>query len=165
MRRHLFAFLSGALFTVGLAVGGMTDPRKVRGFLDFAGAWDASLAFVMLGAVVVYAAIYQWSRKREQPWHAPEYSLPAPRSIDARLLGGAALFGVGWGVAGLCPGPAWSVLGTGSPRILAFVVAMLAGMALVRALDARLVPPPGAGARVPRAARPLPHAAATARDG
>jgi uncharacterized protein len=135
VRQHVFAFVSGALFTLGLSVAGMTDPAKVRAFLDFAGDWDPSLALVMVGAIGVYALIHRWSQGREQPWHAAEFSAPARRRVDARLIAGAALFGAGWGLAGLCPGPAWSALGTGSLQIAAFVAAMLAGMSLVRAAE------------------------------
>ena len=155
MRRQLFAFLSGALFTLGLAVGGMTEPRKVRAFLDFTGAWDPSLAFVMLGAVGVYGVLYPLITRRSSPLHCSEFSLPSKSVIDARLVSGAALFGVGWGLAGLCPGPAWSALGTGSGTVLVFVVAMLAGMLLVRALEAYASEP----------VRQAPPADGTARDG
>jgi uncharacterized membrane protein YedE/YeeE len=153
MRRDILAFVSGALFTLGLTVAGMTEPRKVQGFLDFAGAWDPSLAFVMLGAVAVYALSYQLSRRREAPWHCGEFSLPSQRRIDARLVAGAAVFGVGWGLAGLCPGPAWSALGTGNATIVLFVAALLGGMLLVRTAEtvaagsARRAPPAGGAAR------------------
>ena len=155
MRRHLFAFLSGALFTLGLAVGGMTEPPKVLAFLDFMGAWDPSLAFVMLGAVGVYGLLYPLSTRRSSPWHCDEFSLPSKRRIDARLVSGAAIFGVGWGLAGLCPGPAWSVLGTGSGTILIFVAAMLVGLLVVRAMETYAA----------EAVRPAPPAGGTARDG
>jgi uncharacterized membrane protein YedE/YeeE len=127
----LFSCLSGAAFTFGLALSGLTQPSKVRAFLDVTGDWDPSLALVMVGAIGVYALLFRWGLRRQQPWHASEFSLPARRRIDARLLAGAAVFGVGWGLAGVCPGPAWSALGTGSPRVIAFVFAMLCGMALV----------------------------------
>jgi len=155
MRRHVFAFVSGALFTLGLTVSGMTEPRKVRAFLDFAGDWDPSLAFVMLGAIGVYALLQYLSTHQTQPWHSGEFSLPSKRQIDVRLVAGAALFGVGWGLAGLCPGPAWSVLGTGSAQILAFVAAMLGGMSLVRAVETY----------VADSARRAPHGATVGRDG
>ena len=137
MRRLVFALLSGALFTLGLNVSGMTQPGKVLAFLDVAGAWDPSLALVMLGAIVVYALIDTGSRRRARPWHAEEFALPARRRIDARLIAGAAVFGVGWGLGGFCPGPAWSALGTGDARVVAFVIAMLAGISLVRTLEER----------------------------
>src|SRR6185436_3360209 len=97
MRRQLFAFLSGGLFTAGLTLGGMTQPHKVRAFLDFAGDWDPSLAFVMMGAIGVYALLYRLGTGRAQPWHSGEFALPTKRRIDASLLLGAAIFGVGWG--------------------------------------------------------------------
>jgi uncharacterized membrane protein YedE/YeeE len=136
MRRHLLAFVSGALFAIGLAVAGMTEPHKVQAFLDFAGNWDPSLALVMLGAVAVYALSYQLSTRQGAPWHCGEFSLPTKSRIDFRLVAGAAIFGVGWGLAGLCPGPAWSALGTGNGTIFVFVAALLAGMLLVRASEA-----------------------------
>jgi uncharacterized membrane protein YedE/YeeE len=153
MRRHVLSFASGALFTLGLSVAGMTEPRKVRGFLDFAGDWDPSLALVMVGAIGVYALLYALSTRLEEPWHALEFALPSKRSIDARLVAGAALFGVGWGLAGLCPGPAWSLLATGNANILSFVVTMLAGMLLVRAAEAYAARAAARVAACPGAAR------------
>ena len=128
MRRLSLAFLAGALFVAGLALGGMTQPRKVRAFLDVTGDWDPSLAFVMLGAVGVYALLYRASRGHAEPWCGGQFSLPARRGIDTRLVLGATLFGVGWGLVGLCPGPAVAALATGSGRVLVFVAAMLLGM-------------------------------------
>jgi uncharacterized membrane protein YedE/YeeE len=114
------AFLAGLVFGVGLLLSGMTDPGKVIGFLDVAGAWDPSLAFVMAGAVFV--AFFAF-RKRTQ-------LLPNRREIDARLVGGSMVFGIGWGLAGFCPGPALVAFGAGYDQAAVFVVAMLAGMAL-----------------------------------
>jgi len=131
MRRLAFAFFAGALFVAGLVLGGMTQPRKVRAFLDITGRWDASLAFVMLGAVSVYALLYRRSLRRSEPWCGGHFTRPAQRGIDLTLLLGAALFGVGWGLVGLCPGPAVAALATGNGRVLVFVVAMLLGMWLV----------------------------------
>jgi uncharacterized membrane protein YedE/YeeE len=131
MRRLVFAFLAGALFVAGLVLGGMTQPRKVRGFLDVTGPWDASLAFVMLGAVGVYALLYRRSLRRTEPWCGGQFARPAQRGIDLTLLLGAALFGVGWGLVGLCPGPAVAALATGNGRVIVFVAAMLLGMWLV----------------------------------
>lgn len=132
MRDELIGFGAGALFGAGLLVSGMTRPGKVLGFLDVAGAWDASLAFVMLGAIGVHAAAYQWLRRRD-----PNAALDVPpdRLIDARLLGGAALFGVGWGLGGFCPGPALTSLGALAPGALVFVVAMTVGILLQHASD------------------------------
>ena len=119
------AFACGLLFALGLGLSGMTQASKVTGFLDVAGAWDASLAFVMLGAVGVFAPVYAWSRRRRAP-------LLDSGTIDARLLGGAAIFGVGWGISGFCPGPAIASLGALTPAALVFVSAMLVGMWVVR---------------------------------
>jgi uncharacterized membrane protein YedE/YeeE len=131
VKRLALAFLAGALFVAGLVLGGMTQPRKVRAFLDVTGNWDPSLAFVMLGAVGVYAVFYRVSRRRAEPWCGGQFSLPARSGIDGLLVFGAALFGVGWGLVGLCPGPAVAALATGSGRVLVFVAAMLLGMWLV----------------------------------
>ncbi|MGE6106387.1 DUF6691 family protein [Aeromonas sobria] len=133
------ALLSGLLFGVGLGISGMVDPARVLGFLDVAGNWDPSLAFVMGGALLVFAPGYALLIKpRSQslcgdPLPAP----PAPR-IDRRLVGGAALFGVGWGLLGICPGPGLALLGTGQPLIALFVLAMAVGLLGVdRLLPAR----------------------------
>jgi len=131
MKRLAWAFLAGALFVAGLVLGGMTQPRKVRGFLDVTGRWDASLAFVMLGAVGVYALLYRRGLRRAEPWCGGPFARATQHGIDLPLLLGAALFGVGWGLVGLCPGPAVAALATGNGRVLAFVVAMLLGMWLV----------------------------------
>jgi hypothetical protein len=104
---HVLAALAcGLVFGAGLALSGMTNPAKVLAFLDVAGAWDATLAFVMGGALAVNAAAYAATRRRASPLFADAFALPTRRDLDARLLGGAALFGVGWGLVGLCPGPA-----------------------------------------------------------
>lgn len=136
MNRVVLALASGVLFGLGLAVSGMTDPDKVRNFLDLAGAWDPSLALVMAGALLVALPGYAWVRGRGASASGEPLHLPAATRIDARLLGGSALFGIGWGIAGYCPGPALANLAHGAPGAIAFVVAMLAGSQL-----ARLVPP------------------------
>ena len=130
---RLFAFASGLVFAIGLGVGGMTQPRKVLGFLDVFGAWDPSLALVMAGAIGVFVPALWWARGRL----AGRLHLPTPKDIDARLVIGAALFGVGWGLSGYCPGPALVSLTTLTVPALTFGVAMLAGMRLHRALDRR----------------------------
>ncbi|MSP17263.1 MAG: YeeE/YedE family protein [Myxococcales bacterium] len=127
-------FLAGALFAVGLAVAGMTQPAKVVGFLDVAGQWDPSLAFVMASAVAVFAAAFFASRRLSRPLLAPEFATIEQKPIDARLVGGAALFGVGWGLGGYCPGPAVAALGAAVLPALVFVGAMAAGMFVVRRL-------------------------------
>jgi len=127
---------AGALFALGLGLGGMTQPSKVLAFLDFGGAWDPSLAFVMLGAVGTHAVAYRLIRGRPTPLFADAFQLPARRDIDWRLIGGTALFGVGWGLGGYCPGPAVVSLAAGSLQPLVFVLMMAVGMLLVDKLAA-----------------------------
>ena len=126
------AFLAGLLFAIGLGVGGMTQPGKVLAFLDVAGSWDPSLALVMAGAIGVHAPIAYWARGRSTPLFASRFQVPTRRDLDAPLFGGAVLFGIGWGLAGYCPGPALVALTSGSTGVLIFVAAMLAGMGLER---------------------------------
>ncbi|MCX7060133.1 MAG: YeeE/YedE family protein [Gammaproteobacteria bacterium] len=122
------SLVSGLLFGAGLALGGMTDPGKVVAFLDVTGAWDPSLAFVMGSALLVTFPVFAWVRRSARPLFAERFQLPTRRDLDPQLLLGAALFGIGWGIAGLCPGPAIANLGAGSPEILLFVATMVAGM-------------------------------------
>jgi uncharacterized membrane protein YedE/YeeE len=129
----LAALASGALFGVGLAMSGMTDPRRVLGFLDVAGAFDPSLLFVLGGAVATTLVLFRFVLRRGSPVLAGSFQLSALKRIDGQLLGGAALFGVGWGFAGYCPGPALANLGVGAIEALWFVPAMLVGMYLHRA--------------------------------
>ena len=135
--RIAVALLAGLLFGAGLALSGMIDPRRVLGFLDVAGAWDPTLAFVLAGAVGVSALGYRVARRMGHPLCAPRFDLPTRTGVDARLLVGAALFGVGWGLSGFCPGPALAALPLLLPKGALFVAAMLAGMALHRALPAK----------------------------
>ena len=128
----LSAFVSGLLFGLGLIVSQMVDPAKVLGFLDVFGDWDPSLAFVMGGAVVVSALGYRVAKRRGMPVLAPRLEIPTRRDLDPRLIGGAALFGIGWGLVGLCPGPALTALTFGPWQVFVFVGAMIAGMALFR---------------------------------
>jgi uncharacterized membrane protein YedE/YeeE len=130
----LLALVAGVLFGAGLTVSDMINPARVLNFLDLAGQWDASLAFVMGGALVVVAIGYRLAFRRERPFLAPEFLLPVARNIDAPLLIGAALFGAGWGLAGICPGPALTALVSFEPKMFAFVAAMLLGMFGARAL-------------------------------
>jgi hypothetical protein len=135
---HLLAGLvSGLVFGLGLVVSGMIDPAKVLNFLDVAGSWDPSLAFVMAGAVAVTFAGYRLVHTRARPLLAERFDLPARRDIDARLMSGAAIFGLGWGLGGYCPGPAVTALGLGAPGTIVFVAAMLAGMWAARLAEAR----------------------------
>jgi len=126
----LIALFSGLVFGVGLIAGGMTDPGKVKGFLDVAGAWDPSLALVMAGAIAVGLVAFAQARRQKQAWAGGSIALPASTLIDARLIAGGVLFGIGWGWAGFCPGPAWVAMASGSSAALCFVGAMLAGMLL-----------------------------------
>lgn len=132
MRTILVPLVSGTIFGAGLTVGGMTDPARVRGFLDLFGAWDPTLAFVMGGAVLVMAAAWAIQRRMARPMFEPSFSLPDRTDITPRLVGGSALFGIGWGIAGLCPGPGLAALAIAPAPAAIFVIAMLAGMALVR---------------------------------
>jgi uncharacterized protein len=132
----LASLLIGTLFGAGLAVSRMIDPAKVLGFLDVAGDWDPTLAVVMAGALLAAAPGFAVARRRARPFLAERFEMPSRRDVDLRLLGGAALFGAGWGLSGFCPGPAIAALATGMLPVLVFVAAMLAGMALYR-----LVPP------------------------
>lgn len=128
--RNVIALLCGLLFGVGLAVSGMTDTAKVLGFLDVFGHWVPDLAFVMGGAVCVTLLAFPLVLRRGKPLLSASFSLPPNKAIDRRLLGGAALFGIGWGIYGYCPGPALSALLYMDWKTAVFVTAMLAGMAL-----------------------------------
>ena len=127
-RSGIVAFLAGVLFAVGLAVSGMTQPAKVIGFLDITGAWDPSLAFVMIGAIGVHFVARRLILRRSAPLGAPAFDEPKLKKIDAPLIVGAVLFGVGWGISGYCPGPAIVTLGTGSLASVVFFAAMASGM-------------------------------------
>lgn len=128
---NMFAsFLAGLVFGLGLIISGMANPAKVLGFLDLAGAWDPSLAFVMAGAMAIGTIAFFVARKRTAAFLGAPMKLPASHDIDRRLVGGSLLFGVGWGLAGICPGPGIVVLGMGELKGLVFVAAMLAGMGL-----------------------------------
>jgi uncharacterized membrane protein YedE/YeeE len=137
MRANLAALASGALFGVGLAISGMTKPAKVVGFLDLFGAWDASLALVMLGAVGVHFVAFRLVRRRAAPLFAPRFQLPSRTDLDARLVTGAAIFGVGWGLGGFCPGPGLVSTAGGMLAACVFVAGMSAGMKLEHVTSAR----------------------------
>ena len=138
MKRILYALLAGALFGFGLAVSQMTNPDKVLNFLDFAGQWDPSLALVMGAALAVSLPGFAWIRRRgERSACGNRLQLPTSTRIDTRLIAGSALFGIGWGLAGYCPGPALANLAYGTIDAIAFVAAMLAGSQLARRWPAR----------------------------
>jgi len=132
----LLQFIIGLVFGLGLIVSGMSNPAKVLNFLDFAairsGTWDASLAFVMAGAIAVTFMGFRLVLKRSQPIFGEKFHLPTREDIDARVVAGPAIFGVGWGLSGFCPGPAVTALGFGTSSAVIFVAAMLAGMWLAR---------------------------------
>ena len=131
------SLLSGLVFGLGLIVSGMADPAKVLGFLDIGGAWDPSLAFVMAGAIAVGSPAFAMASKRTRSFLGATMKLPTSRDIDRRLVIGSVVFGVGWGVAGFCPGPGLVALGMGEVKALIFVVAMLVGMVVFELLERR----------------------------
>ena len=137
MKRMIVAFLCGAVFAVGLGISGMTHPLKVLGFLDFFGDWDPSLAFVMGSGVIVSMVFFAIARRRGAPLFAPSFSLPTATKVDAPLVIGAAIFGIGWGLGGFCPGPAVVSVVAGATPVIAFVLAMVAGMSVFDALTSR----------------------------
>lgn len=137
MQYRIAEFFVGLVFGLGLIVSGMTDPGKVTGFLDLAGLWDPSLAFVMGGAILVGVFAFAVAKKRTTSFLGGAMHLPTSRDIDRRLVIGSLIFGVGWGVAGFCPGPAIVSMGAGEPKAVVFVLAMLAGMVLFEVLESR----------------------------
>ncbi len=139
----LSGLVAGLLFGIGLAVSEMINPAKVINFLDLFGHWDASLIFVMLGAVVTTAIGYRLVLRRERPLFEGKFMLPTRRDVDARLLAGSTIFGIGWGLGGYCPGPALSGLAFGALETTVFVAAMVAGMAITRMMST-ITPPSGA---------------------
>ncbi len=138
MQQHidtLSAFIVGLIFGLGLVIGGMTDPSKVIGFLDIAGQWDPSLAFVMGGALIVGVVAFRFARQRTTSFLGGAMRMPAKNDLDPRLVIGSLLFGAGWGMAGFCPGPALASLGTGNTKAMLFVLAMIAGMAIFEGIE------------------------------
>lgn len=134
MKQHTSALLAGLLFGLGLVVSGMINPAKVQNFLDITGSWDPSLAFVMGGALLVTTPGFWWLRSRHQPVFADRFQWPDRQDIDPKLIGGSALFGAGWGLAGFCPGPAISALALARSEVIVFILAMVGGMAGYRLL-------------------------------
>lgn len=127
--------VAGLVFGLGLIVSGMVDPAKVLGFLDLAGAWDPSLAFVMGGAIALGLPAFALAQRRRETFVGLQMQLPQATVVDRRLVGGSLMFGIGWGLAGLCPGPALVVAGTGDAKALGFVAAMVAGMVVFEWLE------------------------------
>lgn len=132
MTRGFVALVSGSLFGFGLALSGMMNPARVRGFLDIFGVWDPTLAFVMAGALIVMGMAWRIQPRMHRPVACEDFSLPGTKLIDAKLLGGSALFGIGWGLGGLCPGPAIASLAVNFNHVILFVIAMAAGMVVFR---------------------------------
>jgi len=135
VKNHLGAFAAGLLFGLGLIISGMTQPQKVLDFLDVFGHFDPSLMCVMVGAIGVHALAYRWKARRRAPFFSPSFVVPTRRDIDARLLLGAATFGVGWGLSGYCPGPSLVALPAGGAHALVFVAALLSGIWLTGKLE------------------------------
>jgi uncharacterized membrane protein YedE/YeeE len=136
-KQALAAGFSGLLFGVGLVISGMTDPNKVLGFLDVFGAWDGSLMWVMAGAIGVHAVAYRWIRRRPAPLFDAAFRVPTRRDLDGRLLLGAAVFGVGWGLGGYCPGPSVVSLASLRAGVVVFVAALAVGSIVTAKLEAR----------------------------
>lgn len=139
--RLLAFYLVGLIFGVGITISGMANPAKVLNFLDIAGAWDPSLIFVMGGALLTTFIGYRLVFRRPAPLLEDRFQIPTSRIIDARLVGGAAVFGIGWGIAGFCPGGALPALGTARWEVFAFTAAVIAGILIARALQSRAARP------------------------
>ena len=137
MLRILSTYLIGLVFGIGIMISGMANPAKVLNFFDIAGTWDASLIFVMGGALVTTGLGYLFVLKRPMPVFDAKFHLPTKRELDIKLIGGSAVFGIGWGIAGFCPGGALPAIGTLNPAVLAFVAAMLVGIFGAKALQKR----------------------------
>lgn len=138
MKTAVSALLSGFIFGLGLAVSEMTDPARVIGFLDLAAQWDPTLLFVMGGALAITLPGFAMVQRRPRPLLAEKFTMPTKKEIDAPLIIGAAIFGIGWGLAGFCPGPALAALSTLSPSVAVFVAAMIAGQWLASRVELRL---------------------------
>jgi uncharacterized membrane protein YedE/YeeE len=135
--KNVTSLLAGLVFGLGLILSGMANPAKVLGFLDLAGAWDPSLALVMAGAIAVGLIAFAVARRRTVSYLGSPMQLPEGRQIDRRLVAGSVLFGIGWGVAGFCPGPALVAFGMGQTKSMVFVASMLAGMGVFALLERR----------------------------
>ena len=131
----LVGIFTGVLFSIGLSVSGMVNPNKVLGFLDIAGNWDPALIFVMAGGVLVNTVLFKFILKRKNPLFDQSFSLPTSKDIDKRLIVGSALFGIGWGIGGICPGPGLANLFTLNPKVVVFVVFLVLGMFVFKWTD------------------------------
>jgi uncharacterized membrane protein YedE/YeeE len=138
---HFFSWVAGLLFGIGLMIAGMTNPAKVLGFLDLTGLWDPSLAFVMVGGIVMTSIGFLFAKKRTLSILGLQMRLPTGKNIDRPLILGGAIFGIGWGIAGICPGPALVLVGGGVLKGVVFVIAMLLGMGLFEILNRRISKP------------------------
>lgn len=134
--RLFFTYLSGLVFGIGISISGMANPAKVLNFFDVAGTWDPSLAFVMGGALCVTFIGYRYVLKRPSPIWSETFQLPTRRDLDLPLIGGAAVFGIGWGIAGFCPGGALPAIGTGRPEVIVFIIALITGIFTAKWLQA-----------------------------
>ena len=130
----LTAFFAGLIFGLGLLLAGMANPAKVLAFLDLAGAWDPSLALVMGGAIAVAIIPLNWARKNKQSLLGAPMQFPMKRELDSRLIGGSLVFGIGWGIAGICPAPSFTLIGLGHYQVLYFILAMVLGVYVHRKL-------------------------------
>lgn len=138
MLKNIIGLLTGLLFGLGLLISGMTDPVKVQGFLDVFGAWDISLALVMGGGLAVAIVGVQWARRQRKSWVGDEIEMPTKTKVTSELVIGAMLFGIGWGLVGICPGPGVVLLGTGQWQAYVFVPAMLVGMLVFQWLEPKM---------------------------
>jgi uncharacterized membrane protein YedE/YeeE len=136
--KNLIAFIVGLIFALGLGISGMTQTHIVRGFLDIAGSWNYSLVGVMAGAIFVHSILFYFIKKRATPLLDKKFHLPSRKVIDARLISGAALFGLGWGWAGICPGPGIVALMSGNTNIITFVIFMLIGMGIFKLIEDKI---------------------------
>ena len=138
MLKNIIGLLTGLLFGLGLLISGMTDPVKVQGFLDVFGAWDISLALVMGGGLAVVIVGVQWARRQRKSWVGDEIEMPTKTKVTSKLVIGAMLFGIGWGLVGICPGPGVVLLGTGQWQAYVFIPAMLVGMLVFQWLEPKM---------------------------
>ncbi|MBP6495725.1 MAG: YeeE/YedE family protein [Psychrobacter sp.] len=138
MLKNIIGLMAGLLFGIGLLISGMTDPTKVQGFLDIFGAWDISLALVMGGGLIVAIIGVQLAKRQQSSWIGTLIELPSKTTINKKLLIGAMLFGIGWGLVGICPGPGIVLLGTGQWQAYVFIPAMIVGMLIYQWLEPRL---------------------------